>query len=87
MFDTVLAAKDGRIVATKRGIRRAFDRHLRWRHAKFLLPWRSVAEKLGLREVCSGLDNFWGQMQRSLSTGSGANSGRDDSVHCETVQM
>ncbi|CAM9921798.1 unnamed protein product, partial [Hapterophycus canaliculatus] len=46
---------------------RAFDRHLRWRHAKFILPWRSVAEKLGLPEVCSGLDNFWGQMQRSLS--------------------
>ncbi|CAM9802911.1 unnamed protein product, partial [Ectocarpus fasciculatus] len=42
-----------------------FNRHLRWRHTKFLLPWRSVAEKLGLSSVCSGLDKFWDQMQRS----------------------
>ena len=42
-----------------------FNRHLRWRYAKFLLPWRSVAEKLGLRDVCSGLDKFWDQLERT----------------------
>ncbi|CAM9108741.1 unnamed protein product [Ectocarpus sp. 4 AP-2014] len=47
---------------------RVFNQHLRWRHTKFILPWRSVAEKMGLPSVCSGLDKFWDQMQRSLST-------------------
>lgn len=44
--------------------RRVFNRHLRWRYTKFLLPWRSVAEKLGLWDVCSGLDKFWDQLER-----------------------
>lgn len=32
-----------------------------------MLPWRSAGAKLGLPDVCSGLDSFWGQMERSLS--------------------
>eukprot|EP00752_Nemacystus_decipiens_P002507 g2354.t3 len=43
----------------------AFNRHLLWRHDKFLLPWTTVAAKLGLPDLCSGLRSFWGQIQRS----------------------
>eukprot|EP00752_Nemacystus_decipiens_P002506 g2354.t2 len=39
--------------------------HLLWRHDKFLLPWTTVAAKLGLPDLCSGLRSFWGQIQRS----------------------
>lgn len=46
---------------------RVFNRHILWRHDKFLLPWKTVAAKLGLPDVCSGLGSFWGQMERSLS--------------------
>eukprot|EP00903_Cladosiphon_okamuranus_P015168 g14024.t2 len=45
---------------------RIFNRHILYRRERFLLPWRTVAAKLGLMDLCSGLDSFWAQMQRSM---------------------
>lgn len=43
---------------------RIFDRHLQWREGKFILPWKVAADKLGFRDVCSGLDSFWKHMKQ-----------------------
>ncbi|CAM9113189.1 unnamed protein product [Ascophyllum nodosum] len=44
---------------------RVFDLHLEWRHTKYILPWKTTAETLGLNDVASGVQKFWGQVRQA----------------------